>query len=53
MCVTLQLDIDECDTEATNGCEVSATCVNIAGDYNCGCNPGYTLNSDGRTCNGK
>ena len=42
-------DINEC-TENRNGC--SQTCINTDGSYTCGCNLGYELNSDERTCQG-
>ncbi|XP_063066945.1 epidermal growth factor-like protein 7 [Engraulis encrasicolus] len=41
-----QADIDEC--AEGHGC--SQKCVNTAGSYRCACEEGYTLNSDGRTC---
>ena len=28
-------------------------CTNTAGSYQCSCDAGYTLNSDGHTCDGK
>ena len=42
-------DIDECDLN--NACD--HTCNNNDGSFTCSCNIGYTLNVDGRTCDGK
>ena len=41
-------DINECDN--VDSC--SQVCHNFAGGYNCSCNNGYKLISDGRTCEG-
>ena len=41
-------DINECD-EQTSGCE--QVCINIAGSYTCACNAGYSLHTDGLSCN--
>ena len=54
----LLIDINECTNGAvgiginngTNWCEQS--CVNTPGSYSCDCNPGYTLNTDNKTCSG-
>ena len=46
---TCLTDINEC-TENRDSC--SQTCMNTDGSYTCGCNPGYELNSDERTCQG-
>ena len=43
-------DIDECAVE-NGGCH--HTCHNTPGSFECRCNSGYSLASDGRTCNGK
>ena len=40
-------DINECTTDV-DGC--SQLCVNTNGSFFCGCNEGYTLTEDGRTC---
>ena len=43
-------DVDEC-AENTDGCE--QICTNTIGSFICDCRTGYTLNSDGRNCQGK
>ena len=43
-------DIDEC-TLGTDTC--AHNCLDIPGSYTCSCRPGYALNADGITCNGK
>ena len=51
-CVTLNLfftDVNEC-LSSDHGCEQS--CTNTIGSYLCNCTVGYTLNADGRSCNG-
>ncbi|XP_013415294.1 uncharacterized protein LOC106177151 [Lingula anatina] len=40
-------DEDECSTGA-NRC--NQQCVNTVGSYNCSCNGGYTMSTDGYTC---
>ena len=45
----LLADINEC-TENRDRC--SQTCTNTDGSYTCGCNLGYQLNGDERTCQG-
>ena len=42
-------DIDECANN-TDGC--AQTCTNTVGSYQCSCETGYTLNSDGHACDG-
>jgi|SRR6218665_3573083 len=44
------LDIDECEIN-TPGC--SQLCNNNIGSYTCGCNPGYNLAPNGKSCRGK
>ena len=43
-------DVDEC-SEGISAC--SQRCQNIAGGYACSCFDGYSLDEDGRACNGK
>ena len=43
------IDIDECRA-GTNACD--QTCYNAPGTYTCECDTGYTLNSNGFTCDG-
>ena len=47
---SLHPDINEC-SEENGGC--SQTCTNTEGSFNCGCNTGFVLDSDGATCNGE
>ena len=48
---TLSLDIDEC-TMDIDGC--AQTCTNEpVGSFTCSCDAGYTLNADGKTCDGR
>ena len=47
----LSLDVDECLDPQVHGCQ--HTCINTLGSYHCTCNPGYTLNTNERTCTGK
>ena len=42
-------DINEC-AESNGGCEQN--CTNSVGSYSCMCGDGYTLNDDGRQCDG-
>lgn len=50
VCSNYHVDVDECD-ENTDGC--FQTCTNTVGSFRCGCNLGYELNSDERTCHGE
>ena len=43
-------DINEC-AESNGGCEQN--CTNSVGSYSCMCGDGYTLNNDGRQCDGE
>ena len=43
-------DVDEC-IEGIHQCH--QVCQNIIGSYTCGCNDGFMLDTDGRSCNGK
>ena len=45
------LDIDECEMSESGGM-CNHTCVNTLGSYECQCNIGYRLLSDGFTCEG-
>ena len=45
------LDINECEISELGGM-CSQTCVNTPGSYECQCNIGYRLSSDGFTCEG-
>ena len=40
-------DIQECAID-NGGCDHN--CTNVAGSYNCSCNPGFQLQADGKTC---
>lgn len=40
-------DVDECGEG-----RCAQQCVNTPGGFTCSCNPGYTLNNDGTTCDG-
>ena len=44
------LDIDECGDNSTNDCD--QMCTNTAGSYLCRCGGGFTLDQDGKRCNG-
>ncbi|KAM4019658.1 epidermal growth factor-like protein 8 isoform 2-T2 [Anomaloglossus baeobatrachus] len=41
------VDIDECRRPSRYCPQV---CINTRGSYRCGCNPGYTLGDDGKSC---
>ena len=43
-------EIDEC-ARNISGC--NQTCTNIMGSYNCSCDSGYSLGSDGHDCIGQ
>ncbi|KAH8307680.1 hypothetical protein KR044_008973, partial [Drosophila immigrans] len=43
----LMLDVDECKF-MQHGCQ--HTCINTLGSYQCGCNAGYELQPNGKTC---
>ena len=47
----LLLDFDECVNEMDNNC--AQMCQNTNGSYSCECRIGYSLDSNGYTCNGK
>lgn len=46
----LATDVDEC-ANANGGCEGS--CCNTVGGFYCRCPPGYQLQGDGKTCQGR
>ena len=46
----VNLDVDECQASLDN-CQ--QLCNNTWGDYLCDCRAGYSLNPDGRSCDGK
>ena len=46
----LHADVDEC---SGNVAVCSQTCTNTDGSFECGCEPGYVLDTNGFTCNGK
>lgn len=48
--ISFSPDIDECLTN-NGGCD--QICTNTDGGFNCSCGPGYELDIDGLTCNGK
>ncbi|XP_055859606.1 uncharacterized protein LOC106063092 isoform X3 [Biomphalaria glabrata] len=45
------LDIDECSRNTSN-CSIgnNEVCVNTAGSFNCACQSGFQLDTDGKTC---
>ena len=47
LCYYILSDVNECETEANN-CD--QLCENTVGSFQCGCNEGYFLNNDGKTC---
>ena len=46
----VSIDINECSSN-NGGC--AQVCTNTPGSYTCGCDPGYELDGDGFSCNGK
>lgn len=46
----LHADVDEC---SGNVAVCSQTCTNTDGSFECGCEPGYVLDTNGFTCNGE
>ena len=46
-CVLDVIDINECTSSPCDH-----TCTNTAGSYECSCNSGYELGSDGLSCHG-
>lgn len=49
-CIMLFSDINECSYNR-GGCE--QLCINSPGNYTCSCLTGYTLQSDGKACQGR
>lgn len=41
------------DLCATGDHDCEQVCVSSPGSYTCACREGFTLNSDGKTCNGQ
>ena len=61
-CYFLATDIDECsgpeseaasEGNATNGTPCDQICTNVPGSFQCDCEEGYQLSTDGHTCNGE
>ena len=52
-CCFFSLDTDECSAMPSVCDSENGVCMNLAGSYNCSCNPGYELGNDDFTCNGK
>lgn len=48
-CIMIFADINECSYNR-GGCE--QLCINSPGHYTCSCLTGYTLQSDGKSCQG-
>ena len=48
-CILSPSDIDECAL-GTDVCD--QTCTDTLGSYACSCMTGYTLDANGRSCNG-
>ena len=46
----LQTDINECELKEVNDCQQD--CTNTVGSFNCSCQEGFTLNADGKNCDG-
>ena len=48
--MSMLLDVNECLGNVTNVC--GQNCVNAVGSFSCSCNTGFTLNDDGKSCDG-
>ena len=47
------LEIDECEDDTLHDCKgVALECENTPGNFRCVCDPGYTLQSDAKSCQG-
>ena len=44
------LDINECNNDTLNNCDINATCSDTNGSYYCQCKDGFT--GDGVNCTG-
>ena len=44
------IDIDDCENDELNNCDLNALCTNTEGSYVCSCRGGYT--GDGKICTG-
>ena len=53
LCSCIVTDIDECDDTDLNECDETDLCSNIPGDFTCDCSPGFNLNANMRSCDGK
>ena len=48
-CLGLIIDVDEC---ALNTDNCTQLCTNLVGSFECSCFSGFTLDTDGSSCNG-
>ena len=50
--ISIFTDINECDPSSgfVHGCQMK--CNNFLGGYNCSCNRGFNLTSNGKNCSG-
>ena len=48
MTAMFKLDINECSLNTTNWCD--QLCINTNGSFQCSCNAGFSLSSNGRSC---
>ena len=52
MGILYTVDVNECLSGSIGNTTCLEVCVNTPGSWRCGCNPGYTLNTDGISCRG-
>lgn len=52
ICSFVYVDIDECDLDISGCNQVCSNLDCVSGRFECSCNPGYSLTSDGHTCLG-